>query len=234
MIRLRTWSALAFVLLLAPSVRSQEKSPWYVDRTLTVTPQAAPVPSFAYRLLPLSSDLKPGNAVPIYDRLVHEQSDATRKYWAEAPVPWNKAPVDRIPLDEAEKFLKRFRNTLQQLEFGARRRSADWNYTVEQDDIIGMLLPDVQSMRTYVPMLTLQVRVALAKGDFKTAAHHLETSFAISRHLAEGPTFINGLVGVALGSQFAGPVADFIEQPGAAQSVLGTHGTASPVNQFPK
>jgi hypothetical protein len=215
MIRLRTWSALAVMLLLAPSVRSQEKRQWYVDRTLTVTPQGAPVPSFAYRLLPLSSDLKLGNAVPIYDRLVHEQSDASRKYWAEAPVPWNQAPIDKIPLDEAEKFLKRFRNTLQQLEFGARRRSADWSYTVDQDDVIGLLLPDAQSMRTYVPMLTLQVRVALAKGDFKTAAHHLETCFAVSRHLAEGPTFINGLVGVALGSQFASPVADFIEQPGA-------------------
>jgi hypothetical protein len=215
MIRLRRWSALAVVLLLTPAALGQEKGKWYVDRTLTVTPQAAPVPLFAYRLLPSSSELKEGNAVPIYDRLVHEQSDAARKYWAEAPVPWNKMPVDKIPLGEADKFLKRWGKTLQQLEYGARRRSADWNYTVEQDDILGMLLPDAQTMRSYVPMLILQVRVALARADFKAAAHHLETCFAISRQMAEGPSFVNGLVGVALASQFADPVADFIEQPDA-------------------
>ena len=50
-----------------------------------------------YRLLPLNSELKEGNAVPIYLRLVHEQNDATRKYWTETPKPWNGMPVDKIP-----------------------------------------------------------------------------------------------------------------------------------------
>jgi hypothetical protein len=44
--------------------------------------------------------LKEGNAVPIYLRLNHEQSDASRKYWSETPKPWNELPVDKVPLDE--------------------------------------------------------------------------------------------------------------------------------------
>jgi hypothetical protein len=221
MIRLRQWSVLLFAVLLAPALRAQDKpaSPWAIDRTLSVSPRSAPVPALKYRLLPLSSELKEGNAVPIYLRLVHEQNDASRKYWTETPKPWNLLPVDQVPLDEARKFLERQRYMLRQLELGARRRTAEWNYTLDPGDVdrgpIGLLLPDTQWMRNYAPMLVLQARVALAQGDFPAAAHHLETGFAFSRHVAEGPTLIHRLVAIALVSQFADTVADFAERPDA-------------------
>ena len=217
MIRPRRWSALVFALVLTPALRAQDKpaSPWILDRSLTVTPRGAPVPALKYRLLPLSSELKAGNAVPIYLRLVHEQNDASRKYWTETPKAWNGMPVDRIPLDEARKFLKERRYLLRQLELGARRRTVEWDYTLEEPDPIGLLLPDLQAMRNYVPMLILQARVALAEGDFAAAAHHLETGFAFSRHAGDGPTLIHKLVGLALASQLAGTVGDFIERPDA-------------------
>jgi hypothetical protein len=217
MIRLRQGSALLVAVLLAPALRAQDKPvlPWGIDRSLSVSPQRAPVPALRYRLSPLSTELKEGNAVPIYLRLVHEQNDAARRYWSETPKPWNRLPVDQMPLDEARKFLRQRRYFLQQFELGARRRTADWSYTLDTGDPIGLLLPDVQWMRNYAPMLILQVRVALADGDFPAAAHHLETGFAFSRQVAEGPTFINRLVGIALGWQFAGTVTDFIERLGA-------------------
>jgi hypothetical protein len=217
MIRLRLWSALLIPLLLTPGVRAQEKpaSSWAIDRTLQISPQAAPVPALKYRLLPLSSELKEGNAVPIYLRLVHEQADAARKAWSETPKPWNQLPVDQVPLDEARNFLQGHRNFLRQIELGARRRTAEWNYTVDDEDPIGMLLPDAQNLRNYTPMLVLQVRIALAEGDFGKAAHHLETGISFCRHVAEGPTLINRLVGISLAGQFLDTVADFIERPGA-------------------
>ena len=218
MIRLRQGSALLFAVVLAPALRAQEKpaSPWAIDRSLTVSPQGAPAPALKYRLLPLRSELKAGNAVPIYLRLVFEQSDAARKYRAEKPLTWNRMPVDEIPLAEARKFLQGYRHSfLRQVELGARQRTADWNYTIDDGNPIGMLLPDIQTMRSYAPMLILQVRVALAEGNFTAAAHYLETGFAFSRHVAEGPTLIQSMVGIALASQFAGTVADFVERPDA-------------------
>jgi hypothetical protein len=221
MIRLRHWSALVCAVLLAPALRAEDKpaSPWAVDRTLTVSPQAAPVPALKYRLLPLSSELNEGNAAPIYLRLVHSQPDAARKYWEETPKSWNRMPVDKVPLDEARKFLRDHRYMLRQLELGARRRSAEWDYTLDPGDVeggpIALLLPDMQSMRSLAPLLILQVRVALAEGDFRAAAHHLETAFAFSRHIAEGPSLIHRLLAIGLVWQLADTVADFAERPDA-------------------
>lgn len=221
MLRLRRWSALVLVVLLVPPLRAEDKPPppWAVDRSLTVSPQKAPVPALRYRLLPLSTDLKPGNAVPIYLRLALSQSDQARKHWEEAPQKWNALPVDQVPLDEAREFLHDHRYMLRQLELGARRRTAEWDYTADAGDVengpIGLLLPDLQVLRGYGPMLILQVRVALAQRDSAAAAHHLETALAFSRHIAEGPTLIHRLVAIALVSQLAGTVADFVEQPDA-------------------
>jgi hypothetical protein len=222
MIRLRRWSVLFVASLLTPALGADDKpaSPWSLDRSLTVSPQRAPVPALQYRLLPLSSELKDGNAVPIYLRLAHEQSDAARKYYTETPQAWNRLPVDKLPLAEARQFLQGQRYMLRQLELGARRRTADWGYTLDPGDVeggpIALLLPEIQTLRSqYPPMLILQVRVALAQGDFTTAAHHLETCFAFSRQVAEGPTLIHRLVAIALGWQFADTVADFVERPDA-------------------
>jgi hypothetical protein len=220
MIRLRQCSVLIFAILVAPTLRAQDKpaapdkpaSPWVIDRALTVSPRSAPVPALKYRVLPLTWDLKDGNAVPIYLRLTHEQNDAARKYLTEPPKEWNLMPVDKVPLDEAHKFLQKHRYMLRQLELGARRRTVDWSYTLDEPNPIGLLLPDVQVMRNYAPILILQARVALAEGDFTAAAHHLETGFAFSRHVADGPTLIHKLVGFAIASEFAGVVADFMER----------------------
>jgi hypothetical protein len=219
--RMYRWSALISVALLAPArAENQPKaekpaSPWLIDRTLTVSPQPAPTPALKYLLLPPSWDLKEGNAVPIYLRLVHEQSDAARKYWSETPRAWNELPIDKIPLEEARKFLDAHKRFLRQFELGTRRRIAEWNYTLDEGDPISILLPDAQVMRNYEPMLNLQIRVALADGDFAKAVHHLQTGFAFSRHISEGPFFISTLVGLALANRFLATTADCIEQPDA-------------------
>jgi len=68
-----------------PPGQDKPTSPWAIDRSLSVSPQSAAGAGAEVRLLPLNSELKEGNAVPIYLRLVHEQNDATRKYWTETP-----------------------------------------------------------------------------------------------------------------------------------------------------
>lgn len=224
---LRQWSVPALVAIVylsgnatygqaakdAPKGEKPEEDKWLIDRSMTLTPRAEPKPALAYRLLPLATDLKEGNAVPIYLRLNFEQSEANRKDWMETPKKWNAMPIDKIPLAEAKEFLNKYRNFYRQFDLGARRKSADWNYTLDQDNVIDILLPDVQSMRGFVPMLLLKAKVALAEGDFVAAVRWLETGLSFSRHVANGPFLINRLVGIACASQIEDGVLDFIEQP---------------------
>src|SRR5689334_15747342 len=99
--RLRRWSVVCSVLVTAAGLTAAADPPpaakdaggkWLVDRSLTVTPAAEPRPALKYRLLPVATGLKEGNAVPIYLRLAHEQRDETRKQVAETPQKWNELP----------------------------------------------------------------------------------------------------------------------------------------------
>jgi hypothetical protein len=219
--RLRRWSALAGLVLLTtflPSVRGEEppaKEKWFLDRSLAVSPAAAPVPALKYRFYPRATERKDGNAVPIYLRFAHERGDARKKELREKPEAWNKLPLEKLPLAEVKQFLDGYKYNMTQLELGARRKTADWNYTLDYPDIIGLLLPDVQEMRMQAPLLVLKARVEMAEGRYADAARTLETGFSFSQQLGEGPFLIGSLVGIAVASQFADCSLEMVERLGA-------------------
>jgi hypothetical protein len=227
--RLRRWSALAALVLLTgllsalrgeappPEKKGDDKpgDQWLFDRTLTVSPAAAPVPALKYRLYPAFAERKDGNAVPIYLRFAHERTDARKKELREKPEEWNKVPLDRLPLAEVKQFLDSNKYNLRQLELGARRKTADWAYTLDADNPIGLRLPDVQEMRMHAPLLVLKARVEIAEGRYADAVRTLETGFSFGQQINEGPFLINGLVGIAIASQFADCLLDLMERPDA-------------------
>jgi hypothetical protein len=230
MLRSRRWSALAS--LIAPIVlltavcgetpadkekRSGDKpeEKWLVDRALTVSAAPVPVPAFKYRLYPRTSERVEGNAIPIYLRFAHERNDATKKMLRDKPLEWNKLPLDKLPVGEVKKFLDGYSYNLRQLDLGARRKTADWNYTLDAGNPIGLLMPDVQEMRMHAPVLILKARVEAAEGRYAEALHTLETELSFSQQINEGPFLINSLVGVACASLGADCLLDLIERPDA-------------------
>ena len=64
----------------------------------------------------------------------------------------------------------------------------------------------------------LKVRTELADGNFVAAAHWLETGFAFSQHIGNGPFLINRLVGIACTNQFEDCLLDFVVEPLFAHS----------------
>jgi hypothetical protein len=222
--RLRRWSVVCFVMVGAvgftwaddqpPAVAKTGEEKWLVDRAIKFTPRAEPAPALRYRLLPLASELKEGNAVPIYLRLTLGKNEVERNNWNLTPAKWNELPVDQVPNAEARKFLDEMAPFYEQLDFGARRRVAEWNYTIEQPDPIGMRLPDLLVMRQCAPMMVLRVRMRIADGDYAGAARAFETGFSFSRQVAEdGPFLIGGLVGLAIATMHADRIPEWIERP---------------------
>jgi hypothetical protein len=221
---------------------------WLVDRTVTVSPARAPVPALKYRLYPTVTERKEGNAVPMYLRFAHERSDARKKLLREKPDEWNKLPLDKLPLSEVKEFLDGYSYNLRQLELGARRKTADWNYALDSGSLIELLLPDAQEMRMHAPLLVLKARVEIAEGRFADAIRTLETGFSFSQQINEGPFLINSLVGIACANQFADCLLELSERPDAPNLYWATtvlprplcdlrkameHEQAMPEMQFP-
>jgi hypothetical protein len=186
-------------------------------KEFTVSPAAAPVPLFKYRLLPLSSELNPGDAAAVYLRIRHEMSEDLWKQITELAPKWTALPLDQFPTAEARKFVDQFVNRLRQIEFGARRQSCNWNYTVpeQQLNVIEIMLPDAQSMRNWSRLLTLKARVEVAEGKLDDAVRTMETGIAFGRHVAEGPFLINALVGNAIVSVMFATYEDLVSRPNA-------------------
>jgi hypothetical protein len=229
---LRRWSALAGLFLVTglvsalqgrapqPAEKKEETGPaekWLFDRTLAVSPAAAPVPALRYRLYPSEMERKPGNAVPMYLRFAHERNDARKKQLREKPEEWNKLPLEKLPVSEVKAFLDDvvLSYNLRQLDLGARRKTAEWNYSLDAGDPVDLLLPDAQEMRMHAPLLVLKARAEVAEGHYADAVHTLETGFSFSQQVSQGDFLIQSLVGVALASQFADEVLELVERPGA-------------------
>jgi hypothetical protein len=186
-------------------------------KVLILSPAGEPIPALKYRLLPSSADLNPGDAAPIYLRIRHEMSDEGWKQLNEKPYKWLALPLKDFPTAEARQFVDQWSGRLKQIEFGARRKTCEWNYTVPEQrrDVIGILLPDAQSMRVWGRLLALKARVEIAEKRFDDAIETIETSLAFARHTSQGPFAINGLVGIAIAFIMLDRCEELIDQPGA-------------------
>ena len=212
------------VVLEAPSVvsaqvlsKSSPSKPEVKATELEATPMPSPTPAFRYRLLPRQCDRTAGDAAPVYLRLRSEDDEDAWRQLKAKPPEWLQLPLDQFPKAEARALVDRSSKLLRQLEFGSRRRTCDWNYTIaeEGDHIFEISLADAQEMRVWGRLLALKARVEIAEGKFDEAARTLETGVAFARHVGEGPFFINALVGISMATQMLALVEEWIGQPDA-------------------
>ena len=186
-------------------------------KELNLTPRAAPMPALQYRLLPLDPERTPGDAAPIYLRLVGEKTREELDELAKKSMAWLELPLDQMPTAEARKFVDGWGTQIEQLTYGARRQHCEWNYTLpeEREKSFDIQLSDVQQMRQWARLLALKARVEIAENKYKDAIRTLETGMAFSRHIAEGPFFIHTLVGIAAAHLMLDRVEELIAQPEA-------------------
>ncbi|MFI5454753.1 MAG: hypothetical protein ACHRXM_04820 [Isosphaerales bacterium] len=212
LLTLGTATAIPVSALAQPAAKPPEP-----PKVLIVSPTAAPVPALKYRLLPSFADLNPGDAAPIYLRIRHEMIEEAWKQLSEKPRKWLEVPLQDFPVAEARPFVAMWGNRLKQIEFGAHRKTCDWNYTLPEERLnaIAILLPDAQDMRTWGRLLALKARVEIAEGKFDDAVHTIETGLTFSRHVAAGPFVINGVIGIAIATHMLDRCDELIAQRGA-------------------
>lgn len=176
---------------------------------MTVSPAAAPRGALRYRLLPEYPDRKAGNRADLYHRamLLADQvgDEAKKKFYDDIYNRWTQGGTTLLPEGlspaQAGQRVSVFRNALRELEEGAWRDRCDWGLRLRELrglDVIALLLPECQSSRELARVLSLRCRVEIAEGRLDDARKTLQTTLQLSRDIAETPTLINGLVGMAI------------------------------------
>jgi hypothetical protein len=182
---------------------------------LVLRPASEPRPALRYRLLPGVLEQKPGNAAVIYNKIGLYLGDEGRRKIDDQTAKWQEGPLADLPRDEARKLLAANRQVLDDLELAARRERCDWELPLRERDFASLLLPEIQMTRSLARLLSVQIRLDLAEGRTDRALHGIQTGFALARHVAEGPTLVNGLVGIAIGQIMDARLEELIQQPGS-------------------
>lgn len=194
--RFALFSAGLLLALPGDSLAQSAKEDVPVTR-LTITPAKAPVPALKYHLLPRLSEMRTGNAALLYQRAHSPEwfSSLWRDKASEKIYELLELPLSKLPRDTW--FGPN--SMLQEIDLAARRTHCDWEFLdrIREDGFL-LLIPDVQSFRTYGQLLSLRTRVRLVEKKYDEAIHSLQTHFALSRHVADAPILINVLVGAAL------------------------------------
>jgi hypothetical protein len=198
---------------------------------LQVSPSPAPLPALKYRLFPIESERTDGDAAPIYLRIGLMLKDAARTQILEKSTAWLDLPADKFPAAEARKFVDQWTTRLEQISFGARRKTCNWSYTLaeQRENMIEILLPDAQDLRLWIRLLAVKARVEIAENKYDDAIRTIETGLAFGRHVGEGPFLISTLVGVAFETHMLTELDRLVSRPDAPNLYWALSALPSPL-----
>ena len=194
---------------------------------ITLRPADEPTPALKYRLLPEARELVPGNAAIFYHRAIlmvqsvryretlrnQPEGLETTKSPETAISDWISGPLDQIPREEAHAQINSYKNALREVELGALRRDCDWEFD-NRPETFTLMFPEIQDSRSLARLISLKVRLAVLDGETDLALHWLQVGDALGRHVSQGPTIIQALVGVAIVSVLNGDLLELIQAEG--------------------
>ena len=178
-------------------------------------PSAEPRPALKYQFLPGILDRRPGNAAVHYGKVTAEQMAffTNAELWKNIHK-WMNAPLEDLRRDDVYRQT-RWGSIYDTLERAARCENCDWDLPIREQLFYTILLPEVQQTRTFARLLAAKARAEIAEGKFDEAVATLQIGYALGRDVAEAPTLVTGLVGVAICHLMCQQVREFIRQPDA-------------------
>jgi len=184
---------------------------------LKVQPAPAPKPALRYQLLPELREMEPGNAILGYLKCFMEQQNFFfNKEVEEKRYKWSEMPLKDLPVKElrAAGYRKDI-PPLRQADYASRLDHADWQTLLPlRREGVGLLIPEVQQLRSLVVALRVRMRADIAERHFDDALATAKTMLALARHMGEHPSLISDLVGFAMVSMTISPLEEMLQQSG--------------------
>jgi len=174
---------------------------------LTLSPAKASEAVKKYHLLPTADEQTDSDALPLYRKAIESlPQDSQRDKISE----WLKMPPQDLPSAEVKSTLSQFGSTLELLRQASLSKRCNW-----PAGEIAAATEDLSKYRELAFVLAVQARLQIAQGLFDQAFSNIRTGIVMARHLGEGPTLIEGLVGVATGALMCKQLEEVIQYPDA-------------------
>jgi len=199
----------------APKEKPKESEDQPQIVRLVLAPAAPPKAALKYELLPGFLQRRPGNAAVLYNKIGLGLGNEGIGKMDEKVAKWIDTPLNDLPRKEVREALNQYHQTLDDLDLAARRETCDWELPIRERNFVTILLPELQMARSYARLLAVKARLEMAEGKMDEALRTLQTGLALGRHVSQGPTLINGLVGMAIVQMMLTQVEELIQQPGA-------------------
>lgn len=170
---------------------------------LTIQPQRVSAEARKCSLLPPQASLTEGDAAPLYEQAVKALPADTN--WDQI-YDWLALPLEQLPLPEVQKVLERQKESLDGVTHAARCRQCNWPTLPTQ-----AIMANLADYRRLGFVIRLRTRHEIAQGNREGALAAMQTGFGMSRHLAQAPTTIQFLVGVAIAGMMRAEVEEFVQ-----------------------
>jgi len=202
---LSTWCFLNAILLSSMAAVVCAEEPTTIK--LTLHPQAIEDPGPLRPLLPEAPDLKPGNAAVVLLRMPWAQrtwmQEWSPKLFELLELPPGDPRVAEFPFDRFAAEMRR----------AAFMRDADWAYTLEDESLDSISIPDILELPIFFRGMSLWIDQRFAAGDLDAAREGVLTMLACSRHVARTPMSIPHLVARGTADAALYRVESLISQP---------------------
>lgn len=192
-------------------------------RKLTLGPAPPPVPPLKYTLFVPPSEQVRGNAALEYLRAIallppppHNPQEAQER--ADKIDRWLSLPLEQLAPegDALQAHLQPYRPSLLALRHATALTACDWQLEpfLLQGDVTPFL-EELGKYRQLGQLLRLQFRLHLARGQAEDAWRTLQAHLRLGRDIAESPTLIRALVGLAILASAWDSIEDWLSRPAA-------------------
>lgn len=203
-----------------PGFQGADPNRWPPTK-LKLSAREAPSPRLKFALLTLPRDQVKGNAAVGYHRAILLRREAItdqKQHYEEQNKLYemlNEAPTEELQ-QRLKNYVARFKNALRELDYASLRDTCDWELEARIDDQgISTIVPEIQWMRELAAILKFRCRSHLLEKNTVAALNDIRIGFTMAKHIGEGPSLIQALVGIAIFSIFAGELELVLQLPDA-------------------
>jgi len=170
---------------------------------LQVYPAKAPEPAEKYSLMPKAGKLTDADAVPLYEKAIQAMPGGRQQ--EKQIQDWLALPPGQLPQQQVEELIQRNIESLRLVARAARCKQSNWPKWKP-----GTNPPDQSGYRRLAFLIELWARLEIVRGQYDSALLAMQTGFGMARHVGQGTTTVQAMVGTAIGAVMCKEVEVFI------------------------